>query len=283
MRVGAFYFPVDYGINIVELARALEDRGFDSLYVPEHTHIPLSRKTPFPGGGELPKRYAHTHDPFVCLGFAAAATKKLKLGTGICLVPQHEPIVTAKAIASLDQLSGGRFVFGIGGGWNVDEMENHGARYETRFKMMRENVLAMKALWTEEKASFHGEFVNFDPVWSWPKPAQRPHPPIILGGETDHTLRRVIEYCDGWFPRPRGGFDVIKGVERLRQMAREKGRDPNTLMTIVFGAPNDSKVLASYEKAGIQSAVLAIPDESRDEILRYLDQIAPLARVGMAA
>src|SRR6266702_4412744 len=152
MRIGAFYFPTDYGINLAELARALEDRGFDSLYVPEHTHIPVSRKTPFPGGGELPKRYAHTHDPFVGLAFAAAATKKLLIGTGICLLPQHEPIVTAKVIASLDQLSNGRFVFGIGGGWNVDEMENHGARYETRFKMMREYVLAMKALWSEEEA-----------------------------------------------------------------------------------------------------------------------------------
>src|SRR3977135_608780 len=283
MRIGAFYFPTDYGINLAELGRALEHRGFDSLYVPEHTHIPVSRRTPFPGGGELPKRYAHTHDPFVGLAFAAAATKKLLVGTGICLVPQHEPIVTAKAIATLDQLSNGRFVFGIGGGWNVDEMENHGARYETRFKMMREYVLAMKALWTQDEASYHGEFVNFDPVWSWPKPAQRPHPPIILGGESDHTLRRVIDYCDGWFPRPRGGFDVVQGVERLHRMATEKGRNPTTLTTIVFGAPNDAKVLEGYEKAGIPSALLAIPDDSRDEILRYLDKIAPLAKVGVPA
>ena len=283
MRVGAFYFPADYGINIAELAKALEDRGFDSLFVPEHTHIPASRKSPFPGGGELPKRYSHTHDPFVALAFAAAATKKLKLGTGILLVPQHEPIVTAKAIASLDQLSGGRFIFGIGGGWNVEEMENHGAKYQTRFKQMREHVLAMKELWTKEEASFDGEFVKFDRVWSWPKPAQQPHPPIILGGETDHTLRRVIEYCDGWFPRPRGGFDVVKGVAHLRQMAEKAGRDPSTITTIVFGSANDAKVLESYDKAGIQSALLAIPDDSRDEILRYLDKIAPLAKVALAA
>jgi probable F420-dependent oxidoreductase len=283
MRVGAFYFPADYGINIAELARALEDRGFDSLFVPEHTHIPASRKSPFPGGGELPKRYSHTHDPFVALSFAAAATKKLKLGTGILLVPQHEPIVTAKAIASLDQLSGGRFIFGIGGGWNVEEMENHGAKYQTRFKQMREHVLAMKELWTKEEASFDGEFVKFDRVWSWPKPAQQPHPPVILGGETDHTLRRVIEYCDGWFPRPRGGFDVVKGVAHLRQMAEKAGRDPSTITTIVFGSANDAKVLESYDKAGIQSALLAIPDDSRDEILRYLDKIAPLAKLPLAA
>jgi len=283
MRVGAFYFPADYGINMAELARALEDRGFDSLFVPEHTHIPASRKSPFPGGGELPKRYSHTHDPFVALSFAAAATKKLKLGTGILLVPQHEPIVTAKAIASLDQLSGGRFIFGIGGGWNVEEMENHGAKYQTRFKQMREHVLAMKELWTKEEASYDGEFVRFDRVWSWPKPAQKPHPPVILGGETDHTLRRVIEYCDGWFPRPRGGFDVVKGVAHLHQMAEKAGRDPKTITTIVFGSANDAKVLESYDKAGIQSALLAIPDESRDEILRYLDKIAPLAKLPLAA
>lgn len=282
MRVGVFYFPTDYGIDLSELGRALEDRGFASLYVPEHTHIPVSRKTPFPGGGELPKRYAHTHDPFVGLAFAAAVTKKLIVGTGICLVPQHEPIVTAKAIATLDQLSGGRFVFGIGGGWNVDEMENHGATYDTRFKMMREYVLAMKALWTQDEASYHGEFVKFDPVWSWPKPTQKPHPPILLGGETDYTLRRVVDYCDGWFPRPRG-FDPVQGVDRLRRMADSRKRDFSTLTINVFGAPNDAKVLASYQKAGIQDALLAIPDLGRDEILRHLDTIAPLVKVGAAA
>jgi probable F420-dependent oxidoreductase len=277
MDLGVCYFPTDYGIDVSELGRALEDRGFKSLFVPEHTHIPLSRRTPFPGGGELPKRYSHTHDPFVALSFAAAATKRLKVGTGILLVPQHEPIVTAKAIASLDQLSGGRFIFGIGGGWNVDEMENHGATHATRFKIMREHVLAMKALWSEEMASFRGEFVTFDPAWSWPKPKQKPHPPIILGGETDHTLRRIIEYCDGWLPRPRG-FDPVRGIERLRRMASEKGRDPASLSVTVFAAPPEAAILESYAKAGIHGALLAIPDVSRDEILRQLDQWAPLAK-----
>lgn len=277
MQLGVCYFPTDYGIGMTELAKALEDRGFASLYVPEHTHIPTSRKTPFPGGGELPKRYAHTHDPFVALSFAAAATRKLIVGTGILLVPQHEPIVTAKAIASLDQLSGGRFVFGIGGGWNVDEMENHGATHATRFKMMREHVLAMKALWTQEAASYKGEFVQFDPVWSWPKPTQKPHPPILLGGESDHTIRRIIEYCDGWLPRPRG-FDPVQGIARLHKMATEKGRDPKTLSITVFAAPPEAPVLDSYRKAGIDGALLAIPDESRDEILRRLDKWAPLAK-----
>jgi probable F420-dependent oxidoreductase len=279
MRVGAFYFPTDYGINVAELARTLEDRGFDSLYVCEHTHIPTSRKTPFPSGGELPKRYAHTHDPFVALSFAAAATKNLKLGTGIALIPQRDPIVTAKSVASLDQLSNGRFIFGIGGGWNVEEMENHGARYDTRFKLMRERVLAMKELWTKEAAEYHGEFVNFDPVWQYPKPKQRPHPPILLGGETDYTLKRIVEFCDGWFPRPRGGWEPKSAVERLHRMAKDAGRDPKSLSITVFRAPNDKAALATYRDCGIDSALLEIPDLSRDEILREVDKLAPLVKV----
>jgi probable F420-dependent oxidoreductase len=276
MEIGVFYFPVDYGINIGELAAALEARGFESLFVPEHTHIPLSRKSPFPGGGDLPRRYAHTHDPFVALSFAAAATKKLRLGTGICLIPERDPIVTAKCVASLDQLSGGRVVFGIGGGWNVEEMENHGARYNTRFKLMGERIKAMKALWTQEEAEYHGEMVDFDPVWSYPKPAQRPHPPIILGGETDYTLKRVVDYCNGWFPRPGRGFEITHQLERLHQMADKAGRDPRTLSTSVFRAPADMAALQEYEAAGIDRAVLEIPDQSRDEILRLLDSYAPL-------
>jgi probable F420-dependent oxidoreductase len=278
MRVGAFYFPTDYGINVAELARVLEDRGFDSLYVCEHTHIPTSRKSPFPGGGELPKRYAHTHDPFVALSFAAAATKTLKLGTGIALIPQRDPIVTAKCVASLDQLSGGRFIFGIGGGWNVEEMENHGASYDTRFKVMRERMLAMKELWTKEEAEYHGEFVNFDPVWQYPKPKQRPHPPILLGGETDYTLKRIVEFCDGWFPRPRGGWEPKSAVERLHRMAKDAGRDPKSLSITVFRAPNDKAALATYRDCGIDSALLEIPDLSRDEILREVDKLAPLVK-----
>ena len=216
------------GSRSSELARALEARGFESLFVCEHTHIPVSRRSPFPGGGELPKRYSHTHDPFVALSFAAAATRTLKLGTGIALVPQRDPIITAKSVASLDQLSGGRFIFAIGGGWNVEEMENHGARYETRFKLLRERVLAMKALWTQEQAEFHGEFVNFDPVWLYPKPKQKPHPPVLLGGETDHTVRRVVEFCDGWFPRPRRGLGAQErggSAARSGDCGRTRSRD----------------------------------------------------------
>jgi len=276
MLVGAFHFPTDYGIDVRELAQALEERGFDSLFVCEHTHIPVSRRSPYPSGGELPKRYSHTHDPFVALAFAAGATRTLKLGTGIALIPQRDPIVTAKSVASLDRLSGGRFIFAIGGGWNVEEMQNHGARYETRFKLLRERVLAMKELWTKEQAEFHGQFVNFDPVWLYPKPRQTPHPPVLLGGETDHTLARVVEFCDGWFPRARGGFEPASAAARLRQAAMAAGRDPQTLSITVFGAPAVRDALAPYRDAGIARVLLEVPDSSRDEVLRILDRNAPL-------
>jgi len=279
MRVGLAYFPVDYGIDIRELARAAEERGFESLFLPEHTHIPVSRRTPYPGGGELPKSYSHTHDPFIALSFAAAVTKTLLLGTGVCLIPQRDPIVTAKCVSSLDQLSGGRFIFGIGGGWNVDEMENHGARYETRFKLLRERILAMKALWTQDEASFHGQMVNFDPVWFYPKPAQKPNPPILLGGSSDHTLKRVVEFCNGWIPiASRGGFNPKEAVERLRKAAAAAGRDYSTLSISAFGAPADRAALAEFHDEGIDRAVLWLPDASRDEILKTLDKYAALVK-----
>jgi probable F420-dependent oxidoreductase len=276
MQFGVYYFPTEYGIDIAELAQALEARGFESLFVCEHTHIPASRRTPFPGGGALPKRYAHTLDPFVALSFAAAATRRLKIGTGVCLVPQHDPIVLAKAVASLDLLSGGRVLFGIGAGWNAEEMENHGARYGTRFKLMRERVLAMRQLWTEEEAEFHGAFVDFDKVWQHPKPTQKPHPPILLGGETDHTLRRIVEFGDGWLPRTRGGFDAKVAVRRLDDAANAAGRDPASLSITVFAAPADAASLAPYREAGIARVLFEAPDAGRDEVLRRLDAYAPL-------
>src|SRR4051812_39912451 len=278
MLVGAFYFPTDYGMDPGDLARALEERGFESLFFCEHTHIPISRRTPFPSGGELPRRYKHTHDPFVALSFAAAATTKLRLGTGIALIPQRDPIVTAKSVASLDQLSDGRFLFAVGAGWNVEEMENHGARYETRFKLLRERVLAMKAVWTEEVAEFHGEFVNSDPFGLSPKPRQKPHPPIYLGGETDHTIKRVVEFCDGWFPRARGGWEPKSAVARLRQAAETAGRDPATLSITDFAAPADEAALATYREAGIDRVLLEVPDQGRDDVLRVLDKNASLIK-----
>jgi probable F420-dependent oxidoreductase len=280
MRVGAFYFPTDYGINVAELARALEDRGFDSLYVCEHTHIPTSRKSPFPGGGELPKRYAHTHDPFVALSFAAAATKTLKLGTGIALIPQRDPIVTAKCVASLDQLSGGRFIFGIGGGWNVEEMENHGASYDTRFKMMRERVLAMKELWTKEEAEYHGEFVNFDPMMTWPKPVQKPHPPIIVGGAFPFGARRALRYGDGWMPhRTRSQYaDVQALLPKFREMAAEAGRDPASVPITIWGARENLDLLKRDRDDGVSRLVVSLDSGKADTILPELDRWATLIR-----
>ena len=274
MKIGVIIFPTDYTISMTELAPALEARGYDTLLLPEHTHIPTSRRTPWPGGAELPKEYSHTLDPFVALSFAAAATKTLTIGTGICLIPQRDPIVTAKAVASLDLLSGGRMMFGMGAGWNVDEMENHGTVHETRFKLLEERVRAMKALWTEDEAAFHGDFVDFDPVWSYPKPVQRPHPPLYLGGESIHTMRRVVDFCDGWLPRARGGFDLAAGVSRLREVAAEAGREMSGIGVTVFGAKPAANALASYAEAGAERALILLPSEPRDDVLRRLDTYA---------
>ena len=253
MRVGVFYFPTDYGIDIRELARAAEERGFDSLLLPEHTHIPKSRRTPYPGGGELPKAYSHTHDPFVALSFAAAATTKILLGTGVCLLPQRDPIVTAKCVASLDQLSNGRFIFGIGGGWNVDEMENHGVRYETRFKLMRERIQAMKEIWTQTKPKFAGELVKFDEMMQWPKPVQKPHPPIIVGGAFPHAARRAVRYGDGWVPiAGRAPYGDVNGyLPKFKQMVTEAGRDPAALPITLFGGTEDLDLLKRYRNMGV--------------------------------
>ena len=276
MKFGVFYFPTDYGIQVPELAVELENRNIESLFVCEHTHIPTSRKSPFPGGGELPKKYIHTHDPFIALSFAAALTKKLRLGTGICLVPQHDPIVLAKVIASLDMMSGGRFEFGIGGGWNVDEMNNHGVEYKTRFKQMREHTEAMKAIWTQDEASYHGEFVNFDPIWSYPKPTQKPHPPILLGGETDYTLKRIVEYCDGWIPRGNMDFDPKVSLKRLHDMADKHGRDPKELSTTLFRGPTTKEALDACREAGVDRVLYEVPDGTRDEALKALDDVVAL-------
>jgi probable F420-dependent oxidoreductase len=277
VRIGVFHFPTEYGIDVVELAEALEERGFESLFMCEHTHIPVSRRSPFPGGGELPKRYKHTYDPFVALSFAAAATRKLNIGTGICLVTQRDPITTAKSVASLDRLSGGRFQFGVGAGWNAEEMENHGTRFESRFRLLQERVLAMKSLWTEDAGGFSGEMVKIEPSWSYPKPAQRPHPPILLGGETDHTLARVVEFGDGWFPRAGVRFDPYAAVQRLKNAAGAAGRDHSSLSITVFRAPAEQAALARYADAGIHRALLEVPDLGRDEVLRLLDLHARLA------
>ncbi len=278
MHIGVTMFSTDYSMRIDDLARECEARNFESLFVPEHTHIPTNRRSPFAGGAELPKEYWHTVDPFVGLMAAAAVTKKLKVGTGICLIIERDTIVTAKAAATLDFLSGGRFLFGIGAGWNAEEMENHGTEFKTRFKKMREQVLAMKEIWTKDEPTFKGEFVNFDPIWSWPKPVQKPGPPVLLGGESGHTLQRVVDFCEGWFPRGRAAEKILPGLEDLKGRAAKAGRDMKTISVNVFGAVPDEAVLDSYRKAGITRVMFRLPSEPRDTILPLLDKHAKLIR-----
>ncbi|HYB40709.1 MAG TPA: LLM class F420-dependent oxidoreductase [Candidatus Methylomirabilis sp.] len=276
MHVGVHMFATEYSIHIAELAREAERRGFESLFVPEHTHIPTSRTSPWPGGPVLPQEYWHTHDPFVALAVAATATTTLKLATGICLVVERDPIVTAKCVASLDVLSGGRFLFGIGAGWNAEEMENHGTDFKSRFALMRERVLAMKAIWTQEAAEFHGQFVNFEPMWAHPKPAQKPHPPVLLGGETAHTLQRVVDFCEGWLPRGRGGFDIAPGLADLRARALKAGRDPKSISVTVFGTSPEPAVLARYAELGVTRVTFGLPSKDRETVLPLLDRYARL-------
>ncbi|HEV8639796.1 MAG TPA: LLM class F420-dependent oxidoreductase [Methylomirabilota bacterium] len=278
MHIGLCIFATEYAIRIDELARAAEERGFESLFVPEHTHIPTSRRSPFAGSAQLPEEYKYTLDPFVTLMAAAAATKRLRVGTGICLIIERDTISTAKSVASLDLLSGGRVLFGIGGGWNAEEMEHHGTVFKTRFKRLREQVLAMKEIWTKDVAEFHGELVNFDPIWCWPKPAQKPHPPVLLGGESGHTLQRVVDFCDGWFPRGRSEQAILPGLADLKARAARAGRDMKTISVSVFGAKPDDKTLDTYRSAGITRALFRLPPEGRDKILPLLDQYAKLIR-----
>jgi len=229
MDYGLMMFATDYAVRPDDLARAAEERGFESLWLPEHTHIPVSRRSPWPGGPELPKEYWHTHDPFVALSMAAAATTKLKVATGICLIIERDTITTAKEVASLDFLSNGRFIFGIGAGWNAEEMEDHGTVFKSRFKKMRAQIAAMKKIWTEDEAEFHGELVNFDKLWSWPKPVQKPHPPILLGGHSPQMLQRVVDFCDGWMSIGARAHQFELHLADLRRRAEAKARDPKTV------------------------------------------------------
>src|SRR5271167_2936638 len=260
MDCGVAMFFTDYSMGPGELGQALEARGFESVWAPEHSHIPVSRSVSFPGGGELPKKYADAMDPFVSLTVAAMATKRLRVGTGVCLVVQRDPIQTAKLVASLDQVSGGRFLFGIGGGWNAEEIEDHGAVFKTRFKLMRERIEAMKAIWTEAKPEYHGEFVNFPPMQTWPKPVQQPHPPIIVGGAFPHAARRAIRYGQGWVPiagrAPDG--DVNDFLPKFREMAKAAGRDPASLPITLFGGTEDADLLKRYRDMGVTRVVTTL-------------------------
>jgi len=276
VKYGVAIFPTDYAIRADELAKAAEQRGFESIFFPEHTHIPTSRRTPFPLGGELPKEYSHTLDPFVAMTMAAAATKTLKLATGICLVIERDPIVLAKAVASVDLASNGRVIFGIGGGWNSEEMEDHGSAFKSRWKLLRERIEAMKALWTQDEASYHGEFVNFAPVWCWPKPVQQPYPPILLGSHGPRGMQRVIRYCDGWLPNAGRGVDLPGQIAQLRGLAERAGRDPKTISITAFAAPADRKILDQQEGAGAERAVFFLPAAGADTVMPLLDQYAKL-------
>lgn len=275
---GVMMFPTDYAIQPIELARAVEERGLDSLYFPEHTHIPASRRSPFPGGGDLPKQYWHSHDPFVALGAAAAVTKRIQLGTGICLVIERDPIVLAKECASLDMISGGRLVLGIGGGWNAEEMEDHGTDFRKRWSLMRERILAMREIWTKDEAEFHGEFVNFPPMWSFPKPVQQGGPPVLLGSEAKRCFERVVDYCDGWMPIYRRNHKLAEGVKQLREAADRAGRRFESLRLSVFGVPGREDEVKKLREIGFHDMIFGLPSAPADKVLPMLDAYAEVKR-----
>ncbi len=276
MKLGVMMFATDYAIRPDELAKECEERGFESVWYPEHTHIPASRKSPWPGGGELPKDYWHTHDLFVSLMAAAAATKTIKVGSGICLVIEHDPIKLAKEVATVDQLSNGRLLLGIGGGWNAEEMANHGTPFNRRWRILREKIEAMKAIWTEEEAEYHGEFVNFDPIWSYPKPLQKPHPPILLGVHTESGLNRVANYCDGWLPLGAMMPDLKASIADLHSRVEKAGRAASEVGVSTFGTPAEEPVLREYQEMGVERAIFGLPSEGRDKVLPILDNYAKL-------
>jgi probable F420-dependent oxidoreductase len=275
VKFGIAVFPTDDAADPGTIARLVEERGFESLFFPEHTHIPVSRRTPYPGGGELPDAYSHTHDPFVALTAAAMATERLLLATGVCLVIERDPIITAKEVASLDHVSGGRFLFGVGAGWNEEEMENHGTDPRCRFGVMRERVQAMKAIWTQDEASYHGRYVDFDPIWSWPKPVQKPHPPILIGGNGPKVLDRVLAFGDEWLPnRIDDEAKFFARVGELQERARAVGRAP---IPVTFsGAPSKPDLIGRMAEAGIHRCVFYVRPGPADEMERHIDRRAAL-------
>jgi probable F420-dependent oxidoreductase len=280
MEIGGAIFFTDYSMAPTELAVALEERGFDSLLAAEHSHIPATRRFNVPGGGELTKQYYDVMDPFVTLSAAAAVTTRLKLGTGVCLVIQRDTIQTSKLVASLDHVSNGRFLFGIGCGWNAEEMEDHGTVYETRTLKMREQIEAMKEIWTKDKPEYRGEIVNFPPMMTWPKPVQKPHPPIIVGGAFPLAARRAIRYGDGLLPQApsAGSGNPEEFMPHLRQMAEEAGRNPQSLSVTLGGAPEDLDLLKRNRDLGIARMNVRLPPAKTEEILPLLDRWAKLIR-----
>lgn len=275
MDIGLSIFPTDYSIQPAALARAAEAHGFESLWLPEHSHIPVRRESPWPGGPELPSMYWEVYEPFLALAAAAAVTTRLKLATGICLVVQRDPLYTAKSVATLDRISGGRFLFGVGAGWNAEEMRNHGTEFRTRFGLLRERILAMKAIWTQDAAEFHGRHVDFDPILAWPKPVQRPHPPIHVGGGFPGAVRRAIDYGDGWMPIW-GRDQILERLPEVRALVRAAGRDPDAFEISIFGAPARLEVLQQARDAGVRRVILALPPAAGAEVERRLEGYAEL-------
>ena len=275
MRFGVSTFITDEGIRPDVLGRALEERGFSSLFLAEHSHIPVRRESPYPAGGELPRRYYRTLDPFVALTAAAAVTSRLTLGTGIALLPQRDVIHTAKQVASLDFLSDGRVAFGVGVGWNREEMRNHGTDPATRGALMDEQLAALKQIWTTEEAEFHGKHVDFDPIYLWPKPVQQPHPPIYLGGESGPALRRLATYGDAWLPR---SHTPPQEIRRVREWLAEQGREGLTFT--VFGADTNEARLAGFAEAGVDEITLNLETLPEADTLRSLDALAAVAARG---
>jgi len=275
MHFGASMFFTDYSMAPGELAQALEARGFESVWAPEHSHIPTSRRSPYPGGGELPKQYYDCMDPFVTLTMAAAATKTLKIGTGVCLLNQRDTIQTAKLVASIDHVSGGRFLFGIGVGWNAEEMEDHGTDFSSRALLVRERVEAMKLIWTKTKAEYHGELVNFPEMMTWPKPVQKPHPPVIVGGAFPQAARRAVRYGDGWIPLAGRIGDALP---KFQQMLKDAGRDPASCPITLFGCSEDLDLLKRARDQGVVRACVSLPSAKADQNLPILDRWAALIR-----
>jgi len=277
MKFGVAIFPTDYAISMSELAPAAEQLGFESLWVAEHTHIPLSRQSPYPAGGDLPKHYFHTMDPFVALTVAAAATKTIKIATGICLLIERDPIHTAKETASLDLVSNGRLIFGVGGGWNREEMADHGTEFSTRWKLLRERVEAIKAIWTQDEPEYHGDMVDFGPMGSWPKPVQKPHPPVLLGGSGPKILERVVRYADGWMPN-RG--HAVERIPELQEMARAAGRGP---IPVSYYPKAEASEIERLAQSGVERCIWYVSPDGRDSALSKLEELGKLIRPYLAS
>ncbi len=281
MKFGVGIFPTAEIQDPAQLARMAEERGFEFLLFPEHTHIPASRQTPYPAGGELPPEYSRTYDPFVALAAAATVTERLQVGTAVCLVIERDPIITAKEVASIDRLSGGRFLFGVGAGWNLEEMTNHGTDSSRRFGLLRERVEAMKAIWTQDEASYSGRYVNFERIWCWPKPVQQPHPPVLLGGNGPKVLDRVVAFGDEWMPNRIGDEDLAARIAELQRKAADAGRDP--IPVTLAGIMRDPARIQELERAGVYRGYFWVRYGPPDAVEEAFDKYAAAAQAYRSA